>query len=377
MSKELINNLITLSIVLGFICNATLTQFFPELRTLFISSALILACYKALTFGRSQLLIYIFILILLYFNSIYYIIINSYTDNAYFYCLILGILMSDNIFYLKKILSWVLIINLLIMIYEIFKFEYFINIISVNKFELGRYQGLFSYSKEASYFLVTSFLLFRHFGISLSMKLIFLISSIFTGSRTSMVFIGFILFIDFLLKTDFKIIFKKQIFKYLFYSFLLLTPLGFFLNLYFIDNFIIFNRIMQSLDYQSSGHLDRLYYFNQYINYIQDYNLVEFFIGKGSFIGNKVGNGSENSWLTLFAEAGLSGFLIYLIPILYISFLSIKNFIKYYPFILLMILMLFGRIALGWSDGIVLWSLIFYIIYVNKKKYEKNYIHTI
>jgi len=379
MSKELINNLITLSIVLGFICNATLTQFFPELRTLFISSTLILGSYKTLTFGRSKILIYILILILtlLLFNSKYYILINSYTDNAYFYCLILGILISDNIFYLKKIMSWVIIINLLIMIYEIFKFEYFINIVSANKFEIGRYQGLFSYSKEASYFLVISFLLFRHLGTSLSMKLFFLISSIFTGSRTSIIFIVFILVIDFLLKIDFKIIFAKQTIKYFFYSFLFLPPIVVFFNLYFIDNFIIYNRIMQSFDFQSSGHLDRIYYHNQYINYFQNYNFVEFFIGKGSFVGDKVGNGSENTWLTLFAETVLIVFLIYLVPILYISFLSTKNFIKYYPFILLMILMLFGRIALGWADGILLWSLIFYIIYFNKKGYEKNYIHTI
>ena len=378
MSKELlVNNLITIAIILGFICNAPLTQFFPEFRVLFILVALVLSCYKSLTFGKSQLLIYVGMLLLLSLFYVYYLLIDHFTDIAYFYCLILGILVADNIVFFKKILSWVIIGNLLIIVYEIFNQEYFINIVAANKFEPGRYQGLFSYSKEVSYFLVSAFLLFRHLGTSLIMNLIFLISSIFTGSRTSMIFIGFILCFDLLVKTDYKTIFKRHKLKYIFFFLIVFPQLFSYLKLYLNQNFLIYNRIMQSFDSQSSGHLDRSYYFSQYVNNIQDYNILEFFIGKGNFVSDKVGNGAENAWLTLFAESGLIGFSIYLIPMLYVSFLSFKRFNRYYPFILLVILMFFGRIALGWADGILLWSLVSYIIYFSKKQYEKNYIHTV
>ena len=377
MSKGLLNNLLTIAIVLGFICNATITQFYPEIRALFILAVLILACYKVMTYGKSQLLIYTAILLLLSLFYAYYAIIDHFTDNAYLYCLILGMLVGDNIVFLKKILALLLIINFLIMLYEISSQEYFITIVAANEFEPGRYQGLFSYSKEASYFLVSTFLLFRHLGTSLSINLIFLMSSVLTGSRTSMIFIGFILVIDLFIKTDYRTIVKKHKFKYMFFSFIVFPQLLGYMKVYFKENFIIYNRIMQSFDTQSSGHLDRSYYFNQYVNYIQEYNIIEFFIGKGGFVGAEVGNGSENTWLTLYAETGLIGFLIYLIPMLYVSFQSLKKFNKYYPFILLIILMFFGRIALGWADGILLWSLISYIIYFSKKNYEATYIHTV
>lgn len=378
MGANLINKLLTISILLGLICNATFSEFFPSLRLLFLVIAIILSLYKFSTYGRSVSMISTLFLILslIFFNSNYYIIINSHTDNAYYFAIIFGLIISDNIFTLKKYLTYIIIINFIVMIYEILNFKYFINLVAANKFELGRYQGLFAYSKETSFFLVVSFLLFRHFNTSFIFKLLLLISSIFTGSRTSMIFIGSILIIDVFFKINVKN--KTKNIKYFIGIVLFLLLLIPFFQLYFKDNFVIYNRILNSFDSQSSGHLDRMYWWSRYIEYIGDYNLIEIIFGKGSFIVQRLVNGSENTWITLFSEVGLVGFLIYFIPILYLSFLSVKNSFKYYPYFLLMLLMIFGRIGLGWADGIILWALIFHIIYFSKKiDYEKNYLFNI
>lgn len=374
MSVESINKLITFSIVSGFICNAFLTQYIPELRIFFIAIALVLGIYKLSSYFKHKITIYVTIItfLLILFYKFYYIYIGYNTDNPYLYCIILGLLLSDNIEFLKKILSYVLVINIILMYLEFINGEYLINIVDANKFELGRYQGLFSYSKETSFFLVITFLLFRFLDMSMIYRIIFFISSIFTGSRTSMLFIFFIIIIDLIIKTEIKKILSKYVLKYILIICTNFLLFYYFVKPYFIDNLIILDRIINSFNTQSSGHVDRYYFFSRYIDQIKEFNIIEFLLGKGNYIARLVGNGSENTWLTLISETGLIGFLIYAIPLAYLSILSIFNFYKFYPFILLIMLMMFGRIGLGWADGIILWCIIFYSIYIKNITYEKS-----
>ena len=360
--------LFIISLFISFIVNAPFTYFFPEIRILFILTTLITGFYRFWNFKsfKLYLLFFVFISILI----LYYLINQTFlypSNNTFFICLIFGLLAFKDYKLIITFLKIALIINFSIMIYELISFKYLINIVSENKFEIGRYQGLFSYSKENSYFILITYLYLRYFNSLGIYKWIILFSAFLTGSRTSIIFILVIILLDYILNNfNFRKIKIKKILAFAL-TFIISFKL---IDYYLSENILIYNRILNSFNFQSSSHLDRIYFWETYLDYIFNYELIHFLVGKGTYIANTIANGAESTWLMIFSEGGLLALIIFSLPILYVSSLTFKNPSKYYPFILIIILFQFGRIAVGWADGILFWSLIFYIIFFKKTKNE-------
>ena len=357
-----------ISLFISFVVNAPFSYFYPEIRSFFILTTIILGIYRIWNFKSLKLYLLTFVLLsmLILFHLINKTFLHP-SSNLFLACMILGLLAFKDYKLIIKLLKISLIINFSIMIYELINFKYFINIISENKFEIGRYQGLFSYSKENSYFIFMSFLFLRYFNSLGWYKWLILFSSFLTGSRTSMIFVLSIMSIDYVFNS---FNFRKVKFKNVFIFFVPVIIAFNLTNYYFSQNTLIYNRLLNSFNFQSSSHVDRTYFWKSYLDYIFNYDLIYLVFGKGTYIANILGNGAESTWLMILSEGGFLGLAIFSIPILYVTSLTIKNPSKYYPFILLIIFFQFGRISIGWADGIVFWALIFYIIFFNKNQNE-------
>jgi hypothetical protein len=262
-----------------------------------------------------------------------------------------------------KFKKWVTVfvyINFIALIFEMYTGAYLFNIDPVsNYFQIDRLKGIFSYSKEAGSFLIFSALLLRD---KKNILYIILVSAAMTGSRSAMVFV----FLITLIEGVSKFYSIKSISK----SFLILSIAFFSLYLYFLFHEVMWIRLVNSFDFDgSSGHQYRFFIWNEFIKSILNYDFAHFVFGNLAYTNTLLGNGAENAYLTVMSNNGLLLFLIYFFPIFIFSFLSAVNFRLFYPFILLFVVLFFGRQGLGWSDGILLWA---YIYHIFNSKYFSN-----
>lgn len=263
----------------------------------------------------------------------------------------------------KKLLLFMIYINFLVMLFDVYSGEYLFNFDPIgNYYQEYRGKGLFSYSKEAGSFMIFAALIFRNNRATLI--LIFL-SSIMSGSRSALVFVFLLLLIElfFELKRHFS---AKKILAIWF----IICVTFILAYIYLIDHPIMVGRLEGSFNFSDTGtHGYRFFIWEEYLRVIGDFNMLHIMFGNLAFVNNELGNGAENAYLTILSNGGFLLFIMIYVPMLFLTFLSIINFYKFYPFILLLIIFQFGRQGLGWSDGILLWA---YIFYIYNSEYFKN-----
>jgi len=300
----------TILLFIGFIISAPFTYFVPSLRYI---AAIIIFLYLIVTIFTNywtdkQLFIFQIFLILYLFIQLFLNQIRDYNaDFSILFSILFATLFLKNIEQIIRILKIIIIINFVIMIYEVITFEYIINIVEVNKYQFGRMQGLFSYSKEAGYFLLITFIFIRYFNVILFYQLIIFLSSFMSGSRTAMLFIGFILIIDNIYLIHKKITLYKFIKRYISLFFILYVGLVLFTYYFNEDNIYILNRILNSFNMESSSQSERIVFWKSYFFAFNDYNIIELLFGKGTYLNHQIDNGAESAYLMLFSQLGLIG----------------------------------------------------------------------
>lgn len=264
----------------------------------------------------------------------------------------------------KILLVYFVIISLIVMIFDIYNLEYLFNFDPIlNYYQVDRAKGLFSYSKEAGSFSIFAALIFRN---QPKILVLLFLTSILTGSRSAIIFIFIVLLID-------MVFYNRSKFNLKFFIAVVIGILVIFLSLYIIYeiNDSLFRRMNNSFDFSDSGtHSYRFFIWDQYLNQLEKFSLVHILFGNLGYIESVLGNGAENAYLTIWANSGLFLFIIYYLPILFLAVLSSINFRLLYPFILLVILLQFGRQGTGWADGILLWAYVFHI-------YDSPYMNSI
>lgn len=353
---------------IGFITSASATYFIPIIRNLAVSMIFAYLIYNIFINYWQDRILFLFQMLLVTYMSLQHFLnqVRDFdADLATLLAMLLATLFFKNLENTMKVLKFIVIVNFIAMIYEMVTFEYIINIVAANKYEFGRMQGIFSYSKEAGYFLLISFVFLRYFNVSMFYKVLILFSSILSGSRTAMVVILLILIIDYIYQSHRKINLKKIFKQYLYLSIFILLTI-FLASYYFADKteYMLF-RILSSFDLESSSQQDRLYFWSIYFNSLDSYSIVQWIFGNGTYLNNLVGNGSENTYLMIISQVGLIGLSLFMIPIIMVAFLFFKKPFKYYTFLLLLAILFTGRIGIGWADGILMWMLIYYILYQN------------
>lgn len=350
----------------GLVVSAPFSYYIPQLRLLCLGIlGLLLASELVIRIVRKNDPISLIQLGLVVI-TLFYFFLNLFreypSDPIVFIIILVATFFSKDQKGMIFLVKAVVLINIAIMVLELLNGQYLLQLRAESEYEIGRMQGLFSYSKETSFFLICAFLLVRHHGSSNFFNIVFLISSFLSGSRTSLLLVALVLAFDFILKqTRQKNL--AALARNLFYVLIFLGILVLLFSLWVSEsNLFVLTRIMSSFDIESSSHQQRLYFWTQFWDYISSFSLDELLFGKGTFIENQLKNGAENTYLMLLSQFGFFGLFIFMSPLLLVALLTFKNLAKFYPFILLLGFMFVGRLAVGWADGILLWILIIGIL---------------
>jgi len=203
--------------------------------------------------------------------------------------------------------------------------------------------------------------------------MILLMSAVMTGSRAPMIFVFFILVVEYYY---FKPKFNTKNILLTFIAFLLLY---FSLSFYFENNNNMLLRILGSFNFDSGGTHDyRFYIWQKYLDAFFEFDIIHLIFGNPFFLNNLFGNGPENGYLEILSNGGLSMLVISIFPLMFLALLSAVNFHKFYPFILILIVMQFARYGGGWADGVILWAYVFYIYHSDQtllRFIQNNHMH--
>ncbi|MEH0667492.1 hypothetical protein H4F18_14380 [Vibrio scophthalmi] len=348
----------------GFVTSALFTYKLPSIRiiaVLFIALVVFVSIVKNINkidFLFQSILI-IFVVFQIYIDQF-----RSYqSDIAPFIAMIIALSFYRYNDVIYKVLRVVLVINFFVMIYELVNHDYLIKVVEENKYEPGRLQGLFSYSKECGFFLFMAFLYVRKYQAGLYIKSIVIASSLMSGSRTAMIFVGFIILFDFFLSL--QINFKVKDFYKAIVTLLFGGGIFWFLVVSYFDenNIYMLYRILASFDFSSSSHGDRIFFWISYIHELSNYTLTQWLFGAGTYLNVIIGNGSENTYLMVISQSGLSGLLIFVFPLALTLLLFFRYPRELYPLVLILLFLNVGRIGVGWADGILMWCYVISAIY--------------
>ena len=195
------------ALFVGFITSAFFTYNILPLRILAVLMVLFFSITNVFVNIKNKNLDFIFQSILVVF-VVFQLLLNQNriypADIAPFITIIIALSFykyNDLIFDVLKV---AIVTNFAVMIYEFFTGDYLIRSVEVNNYEYGRLQGIFSYSKEVGYFILMAFLYIRKYNAGFFIKSIVIASSLMSGSRMAMIFIAFIMILDFVFSLRMK-----------------------------------------------------------------------------------------------------------------------------------------------------------------------------
>ena len=355
--RTLVDTMVVIGLMGGFVVNAPIAEYMPSLRNILLAMFVIFYFLRLRAISMPSN--YWLLLVLSVFTTFFSLLFTWTTGRPYLSLYLFPLAIALSLYGITHKLTLsikiIILINLLAQILELVNGDYIISNENV-QFELGRYQGLFSYSKETSFFLIFSYLLLRKASNFRFFLLPILLSALLTGSRTSLLFIGILALYDYLklLQKNFN---KGRVVKLLGLLVSLYWIVSFTWN-YLSKNIIFLRRILNSFEISSSGHQDRIYFINKYVNNILDFDLGRLIFGSGLEVSILVRNGSETTYLDLIAQLGLLGLSVFCFALIIARLYGSNYFLSPMLFLMVLGLMVTGRIALGWADGVIFWALI-------------------
>lgn len=369
-----IDSLSVYMLFVGFVSSALFTYYFPQIRLLAILFVALFMIVTFVAFLKGKKLDLIFQSVLLVFVLFQFFLdqARDYHSNlAPFIAIIIALSFYRNNEVINNVLKVVVVINFLVMTYEFFASDYLIKVVEGNKYEPGRLQGLFSYSKECGFFLFMSFIFIRKYKASAFIKLIIFASSLMSGSRTVILFVLFVISMDLILSIRVNI----KVFLNILMAFLFGSIVFYFIMVehFELGNFYIFDRMVNSFNFNSSSHVARFFYWSSYFNEIGNYSVMQLFFGAGTYLNFLIGNGSENTYLMIVSQYGIIGLIIFCFPLI----LTLGLFFRYpydlYPIVIMLLFLNVGRIGVGWSDGILMWCYVINTIYAKSNMNHKTF----
>lgn len=264
--------------------------------------------------------------------------------------------------FFKKLLIFILIVQLFLQFYEKFSSSYIFNYvriigdkkitISPNLSKSFRAKGLFKGSLSASAFSMNISFLFSN-----NIYILFLsfISAVLATGRLGMLITFLIILIYLIFNSKISIILLFRILSVIVVSILIFAL--------FLDSYAIV-RLFNTFNLESASNELRIFYWQRGIAEYINYDLKNYIFGENAYFFNKYNAGAENDWIHLLLETGFLGFLYYIIPIMLIF---IKSKIRNKILISLLIFVIFiYRHLSGLSRGILHWLFIFEYLFNNK-----------
>ena len=294
-----------------------------------------------------------------------------YSQSVYFYIIAFTVLFISSrwdLFY--KIGIFVIYLNFPILIYEIYTGSYIVNSSADFGPEYGRVKGIFEYSKMLGYFcIILGLLCYRRMSI-FTLSLV-LFSAILSGSRLAIIPI----LIVFVVKLISSLCTSSNI-KIKLFSIISIVVSFLFLFVYLNYNSgseIILSRLSNAFSMTSSSNSDRIFYWLQHLNVLNERGLLEILFGMPGNAYLLVGNGSESTYIHLLLEGGVVSLLIYLLgftSLIWCLFLKdsvIHEWTSFLGVILLICCFQISRLGLSVIDGTYFWAFVFYCYFSRRE----------
>ncbi len=287
--------------------------------------------------------------------------------NVYFTLITATIIITSDLFFLKKVLKYLIYLILILAIYEVFSKSYVFAVSRETQWGLKaldpkffggniglfRAKALFEGPLALAQFAIGVALIFRD---NLKMLIIAILLSVLANGRLGMIICVLILMTHFIEKYNFIKFLKSK--KGLLAMFLIFLGAIVSFNYFISEKSII--RLKAALSITDSSNLGRFYYWKTAINFYWDYNIFHKIFGNSGYFRSVIDNSAENGWLMLLLDNGLLGFLYYFTPICLIFFLSIKYKTAHFAYIVLIFLcMMTQTFHLGASASLLYWIVIY------------------
>ena len=134
------------------------------------------------------------------------------------------------------------------------------------------------------------------------------------------------------------------------------------LNAFFAENELVLQRLNTSLQMEDSSNTERFYFWNAHWNYFWSQPIENVLWGNSAMANFAIGNGPECAFLDILNRAGILVLLFFLSPLFFILISNIHHKSNLLILIVLFSVLVSGRFALGFSEGVIYWCLIFQLL---------------
>lgn len=357
-----IGNTIILFICLFFVMSAVTSTYFPSINSLAQGLILFFSLIYYFYLLKYSNQIILFISFIAFSNLLISPIfaLNGYAQSyvflTYILNIFLGYILFSNYKFSTDVLYIFLFANSIAIILEIFYQVNFVNISEGYESPSIRFLykfGLFSAPKSGAFFIIiVSLLAF----INKNIWILFCgtVISIFTGVRVSTVCLSIPLIYLFFIDSSYK---KSVKFIILILIILIVTTIGY---AFYNEYGKVIERLINALNTEDGSNMMRFNFWKQHWHYFLNQPIEHIIWGNYRAADIFVGNGPECAFLDLLNNGGLVSLFLFLFPlVLLLRYINMFNYIFCFS---IFIAMISGRFSIGFSDGIVYWFVIFYLL---------------
>lgn len=300
---------------------------------------------------------FLFLLVVPYFYSGAYF--NSLISLSFLLNVFMGFVLWKQIDYSYSLLRIVFIINCIALVLETFFQTRFVlvsedydtsTITSLYK------MGIFSAPKNGGFFILSVALL-SYLRKDVFILILGFVFSLFTGVRIASVAIGLPLI--YMLVSYLS---KGLSLKNIFFLFVIVCICGFALNVFFVENELVLRRLSTALQMEDGSNTERFYYWKAHWNYFWSQPIEKILWGNSAMANLVIGNGPECAFLDILNRAGVLVLMFFLYPLFLLFIGNIHHKSNILILGVLFSTLVSGRFALGFSEGIIYWCLIFQLL---------------
>ncbi|WP_181983345.1 O-antigen ligase family protein [Bacteroides oleiciplenus] len=365
MKIELLNKVLVILICLFYILSSVINTYIPgilkmvQIVTIVIALLLIPLLLKKDEKVNLFILLYAFLFLLLVplFSSGSYL--NTINSLSFLLNVFMGFILWKQVDFTYSLLRVIFIINCIALILETFfqiKFVLISEDYDTSAIEHLYKMGIFSAPKNGGFFILAVALL-SYLRKDIFILILGFIFSLFTGVRIASVAIGLPLvymLLCYLLK---GISWKKILLL-----FVIFCICYFALCAFFTENELVLRRLSTSMDLEDGSNTERFYFWKAHWDYFWSQSIEQILWGNSAMSDLVIGNGPECAFLDVLNRAGFLVLMFFLSPLFFILICNIYHLSPLLILIALLSALISGRFAMGFSEGIIYWCLVFQLL---------------
>lgn len=365
INLKCLNEVLIVLICSFYILSSVINTYIPSISKLAQVVTIVLTFLLVPLFLKKSNKVNLFILL---YALLFLLSIPLFSSDGYFNTIIalpfllnifMGFVLWKQFDFTYSLLRIILIINCITLILEIF---FQIKFVSISEdydtltIDYLYKMGIFSAPKNGGFFILIVALL-SYLRKDVFILVLGFIFSFFTGVRIASVAIGLPLI--YMLLTY---LLKGMSWKKILLLFAIVCICYLALSVFFAENDLVLKRLSTSMDLEDSSNTERFYFWKTHWNYFWNQSIEKILWGNSAMANLAIGNGPECAFLDILNRAGIFTLMFILYPLFFILISKTHHFSNLLILIALFSALISGRFAMGYTEGIIYWCLIFQLL---------------